>query len=127
MTEPKGLAILICSPGVDRPDLCVTPLVHAIVARAMDCEVEVHFAGPAIRWLVEGVSDARYPTPAREKPIRAFIEEAAASGVRLLACSMARSAWVADGERLVPECAGAVGAASFVARTLDPAWGTMVF
>ena len=35
MTDPKGLAILICSPGVDRPELCVTPLVHAIVARAM--------------------------------------------------------------------------------------------
>ena len=127
MTEPKGLAILICSPGVDRPDLCVTPLVHALVARAMDCDVEIHFAGPAIRLLVEGVSDALYPTPAREKSIRAFLEEAASSGVRLLACSMARSAWVGDEERLIPECGGSVGAAAFVARTLDPAWGTMVF
>lgn len=127
MIDPKGLAILICSPGVDRPELCVTPLVHAIVARAMDCEVEIHFAGPSIRLLVEGACDALYPTPAREKSLRAFIEEAAASGVRLLACSMARAAWVGSDERLIPECGGSVGAAAFVARTLDPAWGTMVF
>jgi predicted peroxiredoxin len=120
------LAILICSPAVDRPDLCVTPLVHAVVARAMDCEVEVHFAGPAVRWLVEGEADTRYPTPAREKPIRDFLLEAVASGASLLACGMARAAWVGPDERLIPECAAA-GAATFVARALDPEWATLVF
>jgi hypothetical protein len=33
----------------------------------------------------------------------------------------------ADGEALIPECSGAVGAAVFVARALEPAWRTLVF
>jgi predicted peroxiredoxin len=126
-TEPRGLAILVCSPAVDRPELCVTPLVYATVARAMDCEVEIHFAGPAVRFLAEGVADALYPTPAREKSVGDFLREAASSGAVLLACAMARIAWIGPHERLIPECAGTAGAAAFVGRTLDPAWATLAF
>ena len=36
--------------------LVVTPLVHALAARALDAEVEIHFAGPAVRWLIEGMA-----------------------------------------------------------------------
>jgi predicted peroxiredoxin len=126
-TESRGLTILICSPTVDRPELCVTPLIHAAVARAMDGEVEVHFAGPAVRFLVEGVPDALYPTPAGEKSIRDFLRDAASSGATLLVCAMARAAWVGPDERLIPECAGTVGAAAFIARAMDPGWVTLVF
>jgi predicted peroxiredoxin len=125
--KTPALALLICSSGIDRPELCVTPLVHAVVASAMDCRVEIHFAGPAVRLLVEGVPDALYPTPAREKSIRDFLREAAAAGVSLLACAMARAAWIGPDERLIPECDGAVGAATFVARAIDPDWVTLVF
>jgi predicted peroxiredoxin len=125
--KTPALAILICSPTIDRPELCVTPLVHAVVARAMDCEVEIHFAGPAVRLLVEGVPDTLYPTPAREKSIREFLLEASSSGVSLLACGMARATWIGSDERLIPECDGAVGAATFVARAIDPDWATLVF
>ena len=126
-TESRGLTILICSPTVDRPEFCVTPLVHAAVARAMDCEVEVHFAGPAVRFLAEGVPDALYPTPAREKSIRDFLRDAASSGAALLACGMARATWIGPDERLIPECAGTVGGAAFIARAMDSEWVTLVF
>ena len=125
--SPTRLAILICSDGPQRPELCVTPLIHALAARALDCEVEVHFAGPSIRLLIEGVASELYPTTQREKSILEFIQEAAAAGAVLLACSMARAAWTSPEEKLIGECQGAAGATLFVARTLDPGWRTLVF
>lgn len=125
-TEVKGLALLLWSATPDRPELCVTPFVHALAARALDAEVEIHFAGPAVRLLVEGVAGERYATPEREKSLLDFILEAEAAGVRLLACGMARAAFVNDGEKLISQ-AGHAGATAFVARTLDPAWRTLVF
>jgi predicted peroxiredoxin len=122
----ERLALLIWAATPAHPELCVTPLVHALAARALDAEVEIHFAGPAVRWLVEGVADDLYATPSREKSIGAFMREVLAEDVRLLACGMARAAWVGDHEKLIPQ-AGAAGATAFVARTLDPAWRTLVF
>lgn len=126
-TKIEHLAILLNSTTADRPEICVTPLVHALAARALDCEVEIHFAGPAIRLLVEGVAEALYPTPQKEKSVLSFIQEASNASVTLLACSMARAAWVAEGEGLIAECNGSAGATSFVVRALDPEWKTLVF
>ena len=120
------LALLLWAATPEHPEPVVTPLVHALAARALDAEVEIHFAGPAVRWLVEGVADAAWPTPAREKSVGDFLAEAIAAGVRIYACGMARAAWVADGEALIP-AAGAAGATAFVARALDPAWRTLVY
>lgn len=120
------LAILICHATPDRPDLCVTPLVHALSARALDAEVEIHFAGPAVRWLVDGVAHSAFTTPSREKTIGDFLRELASDGVPLFACSMARAAWVRDDEPLLAEAIPA-GATAFVARTLDPVWRTLVY
>jgi len=123
---PDKLALLIWAVTPDRPELCVTPLVHALAARALDAEVEIHFAGPAVRWLVEGVADTLYATPGREKSIGDFLRELLAEDVRLFACGMARAAWVAEHEVLLSR-ASAAGATAFVARALDPAWRTLVF
>lgn len=122
----ERLAILIWAATPERPDLLVTPLVHALAARALDAEVELHFAGPAIRWLVAGVADASYPTPTAEKSIADFLAEVQAEGGELLACGMARAAWVQADEILLPGVSAA-GATAFVARTLDPAWRTLVY
>ena len=126
-TEMPHLAILICSATPDRPEICVTPLIYAITASALDCEVEIHFAGPAIRLLVEGVAAGLFPTAKKEKSILAFLQDAAAAGVSLLACSMARANWIEEHERLIPECNGAAGATAFIVRTLDSEWKTLVF
>lgn len=125
MTE--RLALLIWAATPEHPELCVTPLVHALAARALDAEVEIHFAGPAIRWLVTGVAEMRYATPGKEKSIAEFMREASAAGAAFYACSMARAAWISDNEILIPECTGAAGATAFVARALDPTWQTLVF
>ena len=99
MTE--RLALLIWAATPDRPELCVTPLVHALAARALDAEVEIHFAGPAVRLLVAGVADALYATPAREKSIGDFLREAGAAGASFYACSMAQRRL--DRQRRIPD------------------------
>jgi predicted peroxiredoxin len=123
----NGLAILLYAASVDQPELCVTPLIHALAARALDCEVEIHFAGPSIRLLVKGVADRLYPTSEREKSILEFLQEGSEAGVTLLACSMAQAAWVKEGEVLIGECSGAAGATAFIARSLDARWRTLVY
>ena len=120
------LAILVWSATPEHPELCVTPLVHALAARALDAEVEIHFAGPAVRWLVVGVAEQGYPTPAREISIGEYLHELIAANVSLLACGMAHSAWIGEREALLP-ATGHAGATAFVARTLDPAWRTLVY
>lgn len=123
----QHLALLLCSVDGRRPEACVTPMVHALAASALDCRVELHFAGPAVRLLVQGVADTLYPSPQCDKSLGDFLREAAAAGVELRACSMAQAAWIADSETLIPECAGSAGATAFIARSLDPAWRALVY
>lgn len=120
------LAFLIWTARPEWPELVVTPLVHALAARALDAEVELHFAGPAVRWLVEGVAGSAFATPNREKSVADFFRELQSEGVAFFACGMAQAAWVGDGEELIGVVRSA-GATAFVARTLDPAWRTLVF
>ena len=127
MTNPTGLAILVSTPNAAHPEQCATPLIHAIAARALDIDVEIHFSGTAIRFLVAGVAKQLYPTPEKEKSIHDFLHDAAKAGVSLLACSMARESWVGKNETLIPECSGIVGATSFIVRALDPACRTLTF
>ncbi len=120
------LAILICTASAERPELYSTPLVHALAARALDARVEIHFAGPAVRLLADGVADTLYPTAAREKSIGEFLREVIAEDIPLFACGMASAGWIAENETLIPQ-ARAAGATAFVARALDPAWRTLIY
>lgn len=123
---PDKLAFLIWAATPDHPELVVTPLIHALAARALDAEVEIHFAGPAVRLLVSGVADALYATQGKEKSIGDFLREVEQEGVTLYACGMAQAQWVAEGESLLPGCRHA-GATAFVVRAFDPAWRTLTY
>ncbi len=123
----KKLAILLWSATPERPQLCATPFVHAAAAAAFDCEVEIHFAGPAVRLLVAGVADGLRPWPGTETSIYQMMRQATNLGVSLRACAMAMGALVARDEALVPEYAGTIAASAFVDRALDPEWATLVF
>jgi len=123
MTEK--LALLAWSISADAPDLCAAPFVYAAAAAALDCEVEIHFAGPAAALLVEGV--AANAITSGGKPVYSFMREAANLGVRFLCCSMAAGRHVAAGKAMIAEVSGEAGASAFVARTLAPDWKTLVF
>ena len=123
----KKLAILLWSATPERPQLCATPFVHAAAAAAFDCEVEIHFAGPAVRLLVAGVADGLRPWPGSDTSIYQMLRQATNLGVELRACAMAMGALVGADETLIPEFGGTIAASAFVARTLDPEWATLVF
>lgn len=123
---PDKLALLIWAATPDHPELVVTPLIHALAARALDAEVEIHFAGPAVRWLVDGVADVAYATPAKEKSVGDYLREVQQEGATLYACGMAQAQWLASGESLLVACRHA-GATAFVVRALDPEWRTLTY
>ena len=123
----RKLAILLSSLDPERPEQCAAPFVYAATAAGLDCDVEIHFAGKAVRLLVVDVA-ARLNTGAdRETTVHHFMRQAANLDVRFLACAMALHDHVGADERLIPEYAGAAGTAAFVQRVLDPDWATLVF
>lgn len=121
------LAILVWSLTPERPELAAAPFVYAASACAMDCEVEIHFAGTAVRLLEPGVADRLFPAAGRDRSIGDFMRDAAGQGARFFGCQMALKAHGLADRALIPEYSGAAGAAAFVARTLDPEWRTMTF
>jgi predicted peroxiredoxin len=123
----RKLAILLWSATPERPQLCATPLVHAAAAAAFDCEVEIHFAGPAVRLLVAGVAESLRPWPGVDTSIYHMMRQAANLDVSFRACAMAMGALVAKDEALIPEYAGTIAASAFVDRALDPQWATLVY
>ena len=78
------LAILLWSATPAQPELCATPFVHAALAAALDCEVEIHFSGRASRLLVAGEAERLFGTPDSGASIYSFMREAANLGVRFL-------------------------------------------
>jgi len=123
----QKLAILLWAAAPERPQLCATPFVHAAAGAAFDAEVEIHFAGPAVRLLVAGVAAGLRPWPGMETSVYDMMRQAANLDARFLACAMAMGALVGADEKLIPEYAGTAGASAFVQRALDPAWATLVY
>jgi uncharacterized protein len=123
----QKLAILLWGATSDHPQLCATPFVHAAAAAAMDCEVEIHFSGPSVRLLVEGVASALRPWPDNSVSILDMMRQATNLDVQLLACAMALNGLVSRDEKLIPEYSGTAAASAFVVRATDPEWATLIY
>ena len=82
------------------------PLRYALVAAALDADVEVHCVGASVAWLRNGAAPA---------PLQQQLDEAAAEGVRIYACSLALAAHGVPVAELVPAVAGVRGAAALLA------------
>ena len=121
------LAILLWATTPDLPELCATPFFHASSAAAMDVEVEIHFAARSVFLLVEGVAKRLHAGTQGEISVYDHIRQATGLGVKLLACSEALAAHAINRRQLIPELAGIAGATSFVSRSLDTDWATLVF
>lgn len=121
------LALLLWATTPHRPELCSMPFVYAAVAAAMDCEVEIHFTGPSVRLLVEGVAADLHSEPFNTRSVYSFMQEAAEHGARFLGCSMALREYLTDDDTKIAEFSGTAGAATFIMRNLDPEWRVMIF
>lgn len=121
--SPSRIVIVLWSATPERPELAAAPFVYALAARALDAEVEMHFTGPAVRWLVPGVAEGAFTDRARTRTVADYMRDARAAGVKLYACTMA-FAEHCPGE---PRPAEVAGAASVIAATLEPRVRTLVF
>lgn len=122
------LAILLWSVRCDDAPRAAAPFVYAATAAAMDAEVEIHFAAESVKLLVPGLAaQIRIGQGPQARALSAFIEDAVSMGAKLLGCSMALAEHLPAQTAWIDGYAGAVGAAAFVRRTLDPTWRTLVF
>jgi predicted peroxiredoxin len=126
-TTRNKLAILLWAATPARAELCATPFLHAAVAAALDCEVEMHFSGPATRLLVAGVAEKLFSTPDRQASIYSFMQQASSHGVRFVGCAMALRAHLAPDEATITEYDGRATMTDFVLRALNPEWATLVY
>ena len=125
--QKQKLALLLWSASPQQPALCVAPFVYAIAAAAMDCEVEVHFAGDAVRLLAPDVASQTFPRADATRSVHDYMQDAIQLGARFFACAMALKAHGLSMDTLTAQCTGAAGATAFVVRSLDSEWATMVF
>jgi predicted peroxiredoxin len=121
------LAILLWATSSDAPHLCAAPFMYAASAAAMDAEVEIHFAGKSVELLVHGVASKICTSEEEVRPIYSFMQDAAGAGVKFFACSHSVAAHLRGQGDFIPEYSGIAGAASFVARVLDPDWTVLSF
>lgn len=124
------LTIVLWSCGPDQPQgamLVAAPLIYALSARALDCEVELHFTSSTVRWLVEGVAAQQHTDHARTRTVLDLLRECKGAGVRVLACTMALAEHRRAEDRLIEEVDGMAGAATVIAQALSTENRTLVF
>ena len=123
----KNLLILLWAATPDQPDLCAMPFVYAATAAAMELGVEIHFTGPSVRLLVDGVAAGIAVSEQPDKTLYDTMQTAALHGARFVACSMALREHTQAHEAKIAEFSGVAGAATVVMRSLDPEWRTLTF
>lgn len=123
----KNLLILLWAATPERPDLCAMPFIYAATAAAMELGVEVHFTGPSVRLLMEGVAAGIRVSAQSDTSLYDTMQTAAQHGARFVACSMALREHTQAHEAKITEFSGVAGAATVVMRSLDPEWRTLTF
>ncbi|MEO7105774.1 MAG: hypothetical protein ABIZ09_05335 [Rhodoferax sp.] len=123
----KNLLILLWAATPKHPEQCAMPFVYAATGAAMELGVEMHFTGPSVRLLIEGVAAGIRVSNMSEKTIYDTMRDAAQLGVRFLACSTALREHTQAHEAKIAEFSGVAGAATVVMRSLDPEWRTLTF
>lgn len=122
----QRVVILLWSAGPERPVQAAAPFVYALAARALDLEVEMHFASTAVKWLFDGVAEVAHTDEARTRTVADYLREVSAAGIPLYACSMALAEH-RRGEALRTECSGVAGAAAAIAASVQPGSRALVF
>lgn len=125
--QARGLAILVWSCDLSRPELLATPFMTAQAAAALDMRVKMLFSSQSVQWLL--VQHAELPTGFGDErwPIARHLEASAELGVEIRACTQALHASGADRGALSTHCAGVEGMVSFVEQGSAPGWKMVVF
>jgi predicted peroxiredoxin len=123
-TQVRGVALLLWSVSLDRPELAVTPFVLAQACAALEREVELVFTATSVRLLqkCEQATLIGYgPTP---QILGQILRQTQDAGVRLLVCNQALQQLGLRHDDLIPCESGSV--LQFSARLTDTAWRALV-
>jgi predicted peroxiredoxin len=82
----ESKVLYVQTHGVADPGRCATPFFLAASGAAMEAEVMIYFTMYGATLLRKDVVDAIGPKGDSGQPLRYFIEQATALGVRLLVC-----------------------------------------
>lgn len=125
--EPRGLAILVWSCDLSRPDLLATPFMAAQAAAALDMRVKMLFSNQSVQWLLADNAARLTGFGAQQWAIARHLEASLDLGVEICACTQALHASGVDRAMLAPQCAGVEGMVSFVEQGSAPGWRMLVF
>ena len=126
-TDERGLAILVWSCDLSRPELLATPFMTAQAAAALDMRVKMLFSSQSVQWLLAEHADRLTGFGDERWPIARHLEASAELGVDIRACTQALHASGVDRSVLAPACAGVEGMVSFVEQGSAPGWRMLVF
>ena len=102
----------------------IPPISQAIVAAAMEFEVEMVFTGRSAGLLKKGAA-AELPLAAnRTTTVHDLIKEAVQAGVRIKVCATSLEYW---GEEIIPEVEETVGGAYIISEAMDDATVTFTY
>ena len=121
------VAILLWAANPGNAQLCATPFFQAAVAAAMDAEVEMYFTNASVRLLAQGVAAMLPSGPRGRDTVYAFMQRAAAQGVKFYACSQAMEEYGVSEADWIPEVTGVAGAAVYMSRAMDDAWVVLTY
>lgn len=126
-TQERGLAILVWSCDLSRPELLATPFMTAQAAAALDMRVKMLFSSQSVQWLLAENAARLTGFGAEQWPISRHLEASVDLGVEIRACTQALHASGAGRAMLAPHCAGVEGMVSFVEQGSAPGWRMLVF
>jgi len=126
-TPAAGLAIMVWSCGLDRPEPLATPFMAAQAAAALDLPVKMLFSSQSVQWLLAANAGRLTGFGAELRPVSYHLDASAELGVEIRACTQALHASGADSAALAPQCAGVEGMVAFIEQGSAPGWRMLVF
>ena len=123
----RGVAILLWSADPKVPGRLSTPFFHAAAAAALEVEVELYFSAASLQLLAPGVADSLRSSEHSDSTVGEAMRLAHQHGARLYARADALKAQGLQLDALISMCSGLGGSVQFMARTIDPAWRTLVY
>lgn len=111
--------LLIVMANADpRSAIAVTPaLSQAMVAAAMNFDVEIIFTGRAGELVKKGVASGVKLGAASDRTVYDIIRDAREAGVKIKVCTTALEMWGSD--EMIPEVEETVGAAYLISEAMD--------
>lgn len=119
MTGRRRLIVLLVNTDPRHPAELGAPLHHAAVAAAMDYDVDVICTAAAGALMKRGFAETLRVAADSPKTVLDFIRNAHAAGARFFCCTANLGLHGMTADDLIPECAGLIGTATFMAEIME--------